>query len=51
MLRQNNFFLAQLADATRLEKANMMILSKELIDKDRSMKTQLLIKSSADIDE
>ena len=31
---------------TRLEKANMMLLSKEMTDKDRSMKTQLLIRSN-----
>ena len=36
---------------TRPEKANMLLLSKELTDKDRSMKTQLLIKSSASDDE
>ena len=35
----------------RLEKANMMLLSKELTDKDRSMKTQLLIRSQSSDDE
>ena len=30
----------------QLEKANMLLLSKEMTDKDRSMKTQLLIKSN-----
>ena len=50
-LRQINFFLVQLTDATKLEKANMMLLSKELTDKDRSLKTQLLIKSTANDDE
>ena len=30
----------------RLKKANMMLLSKEMTDKDRSMKTQLLIRSN-----
>ena len=29
----------------QIEKANMLLLSKEMNDKDRSMKTQLLIKS------
>ena len=37
--------------ATKLEKANMMVLSKEMTDKDRSMKTQLLIRSSSDGDD
>ena len=46
ILRQVNFFLVQLTDVTRLESANMMILSKEVTDKDRSMKSQLLIRSS-----
>ena len=36
---------------TRPEKANMLLLSKELTDKDRSMKTQLLIRSSLSDDE
>ena len=45
------FFLVQLTDTTRLERANMMVLSKELTDKDRSMKTQLLISSTANNDE
>ena len=36
---------------TRPEKANMLLLSKELTDKDRSMKTQLFIRSSASDDE
>ena len=35
---------------TRPEKANMLLLSKELTDKDRSMKTQLHIRSSASDD-
>ena len=30
----------------QLEKANMLLLSKEMTDKDRSMKTQLLIRSN-----
>ena len=50
-LRQINFFLVQLTDVTKLEKANMMLLSKELTDKDRSMKTQLLVRSAANDDE
>ena len=37
--------------ATKLEKANMMVLSKEMTDKDRSMKTQLLIRSTTDGDD
>ena len=45
------FFLVQLIDTTRLERANMMVLSKELTDKDRSMKTQLLISSTGNNDE
>ena len=49
--RQTDFFLVQLTDAPRLEKANMMVLSKELTDKDRSMKTQLLIRSPTNDDE
>ena len=36
---------------TRPEKANMLLLSKELTDKDRSMKTKLLIRSSTSDDE
>ena len=50
-LRQIIFFLVQLTDATKLEKANIMLLSKELTDKDRSMKTQLLVRSATDGDE
>ena len=49
--RQTDFFLVQLTDAPRLEKANMMVLSKELTDKDRSMKSQLLTRSVANDDE
>ena len=45
------FFLVQLTDAAKLEKVNMMLLSKELTDKDRSMKTQLLVRSATDGDE
>ena len=45
------FFLVQNPVATKLEKANMMVLSKEMTDKDRSMKTQLLIRSSSDGDD
>ena len=30
----------------KLEKANMLLLSKEMTDKDRSMKSQLLFKQS-----
>ena len=33
-----------LPDISKLEKANMLLLSKEMTDKDRSMKTQLLYK-------
>ena len=36
---------------TKLEKANMIVLSKEMTDKDRSLKTQLLIKSNSNVDE
>ena len=49
--RQTDFFLVQLTDAPTLEKANMMVLSKELTGKDRSMKTQLLIRSPTNDDE
>ena len=37
------FFLVQNPLAGKLQKANMMVLSKEMTDKDRSLKTQLLI--------
>ena len=37
-----NFFLV--SDIPKLEKANMLLLSKEMTDKDKSMKTQLLFK-------
>ena len=47
----NFFFLVQNPVAKKLEKANMMVLSKEMTDKDRSLKTQLLIKSNSDVDE
>ena len=40
------FFLVQNPVATKLEKADMMLLSKEMRNKDRSMKTQLLIRNS-----
>ena len=45
------FFLVQNPVATKLEKANMIVLSKEMTDKDRSLKTQLLIKSNSNVDE
>ena len=44
-------FLVQNTVAMKLEKANMMVLSKEMTDKDRSMKNQLLIRSSSDGDD
>ena len=34
-----------MSDIPKLEKANMLLLSKEMTDKDKSMKTQLLFKS------
>ena len=37
------FFLVQNPLAGKIQKANMMVLSKEMTDKDRSLKTQLLI--------
>ena len=37
-----------LSDVPKLEKANMLLLSKEMTDKDKSMKTQLLYKSKED---
>ena len=37
------FFLVQNPAAGKLQKANMMLLSKEKNDKDRSLKSQLLI--------
>ena len=36
-------FLVQDPPTGKLQKANMMVLSKEITDKDRSLKTQLLI--------
>ena len=36
------------SDISKLEKANMLLLSKEMTDKDKSMKTQLLYKSKQD---
>ena len=36
------------ADISKLEKANMLLLSKEMTDKDKSMKTQLLYKPKQD---
>ena len=39
----DNFFLVQNPPAGKLQKANMMLLSKEMTDKDRSLKIQLLI--------
>ena len=38
-------FLVMLSDIPKLEKANMLLLSKEMTDKDKSMKTQLMYKS------
>ena len=43
MLHDDFFFLVQNPPAGKLQKANMMLLSKEMTDKDRSLKTQLLI--------
>ena len=37
-----------LLDIPKLEKANMLLLSKEMTDKDKSMKTQLLYKLKED---
>ena len=37
-----------MSEHKQLEKANMLLLSKEMADKDRSMKTELLIRSNAD---
>ena len=37
-----------LSDIPKLEKANMLLLSKEMTDKDKSMKTQLLFKPKDD---
>ena len=37
-----------MSDIPKLEKANMLLLSKEMTDKDKSMKTQLLYKSKQD---
>ena len=37
------FFLVQNPLTGKLQKANMMVLSKEMTDKDRSLKTQLLV--------
>ena len=38
------FLVKMLSDIPKLEKANMLLLSKEMTDKDKSMKTQLLYK-------
>ena len=35
----------------QIEKANMLLMSKEVSDKDRSMKTQLLMSSPVNTDE
>ena len=40
------FFLVQKPIGCTLEKANMMLLSKEMTDKDRSLKTQLIVSSN-----
>ena len=42
------YVLVHLANIPKLEKANMLLLSKEMTDKDRSMKTQLLFKPKDD---
>ena len=42
------FILVHLTNIPKLEKANMLLLSKEMTDKDRSMKTQLLFKPKDD---
>ena len=42
------YVLVHLANILKLEKANMLLLSKEMTDKDRSMKTQLLFKPKDD---
>ena len=41
-------FLFQKPIGRTLEKANMMLLSKEMTDKDRSLKTQLVVSSNSD---
>ena len=41
-------FLVQKPIGRTLEKANMMLLSKEMTDKDRSLKTQLVVSSNSD---
>ena len=41
-------FLFQKPIGRTLEKANMMLLSKEMTDKDRSLKTQLAVSSNSD---
>ena len=43
MLLDDFFFLVQNPPVGKLQKANMMLLSKEMTDKDRSLKTQVLI--------
>ena len=42
-LLHDDFFLVQDPLAGKLQKANMMVLSKKMTDKDRSLKIQLLI--------
>ena len=39
------------SESVQIEKANMLLMSKEVSDKDRSMKTQLLMTSSNNSDE
>ena len=45
-MRVHSFFLAQNSINRTLENANMLLLLKEATDKDRSLKTQLLLTSN-----
>ena len=47
----NFFIFLGKSDSLQIEKANMLLMSKEVSDKDRSMKTQLLMSSPSNVDE
>ena len=45
------FDFLEMTEHRQIEKANMLLMSKEVSDKDRSMKTQLLMTSPVNTDE
>ena len=45
------FDFLEMTEHRQIEKANMLLMSKEVSDKDRSMKTQLLMSSPVNTDE